>query len=670
MYDISTGLETRITSDTNAQFSPAISGNRIVWLDNRNGNYDIYMYDISTGFETRITSDISSPSNPAIFGNLIAWQDHRNVNADIYMYARDGAGDNSDNCQTRYNPDQSDSNGDGIGDACDADSDGYLSAAYGGNDCNDNNTAVNPGVPDICDGIDNNCNSQTDEGFPLNTYYRDMDGDGYGNPNQITQICPSTPPAGYVTDNTDCIDNNTAINPGAADICDGIDNNCNSQTDEGFADTDGDGISDCVDSDNDNDGLMDEEEIAFGTNPLISDSDGDGVNDFNDVFPLNPLETDDSDGVETRITSNNTTQYSPAISGNRMVWQDNRNGNDDIYMYDISTGLETRITSDTNAQFSPAISGNRIVWQDNRNGNSDIYMYDISTGLQTRITSDTASPYSPAISGNRIVWQDHRDSHYDIYLYDISTRVETRITSNTTNYPSYPAISGNRIVWEDHRNVNADIYMYDISTGLETRITSNTETQSNSAISGNRIVWQDHRNGHFDIYMYDISSGLETRITSNTNYQAYPAISGNHIVWNDYRNGNFDIYMYAGDGAGDNSDNCPTRYNPDQSDSNGDGIGDACDTDGDGYVSTAYGGNDCNDNDVNIYPGGPAARISGVGYYLTLQDAYNAADNGDTIQGQGVTFTGDFNADLNKTVTIEGGYNCSYSAVSGITTKT
>ncbi|MBI5663870.1 MAG: hypothetical protein HZC49_02085 [Nitrospirae bacterium] len=76
---------------------------------------------------------------------------------------------------------------------------------------------------------------------------------------------------------------------------------------------------------------------------------------------------------------------------------------------------------------------------------------------------------------------------------------------------------------------------------------------------------------------------------------------------------------------------------------------------------------DCDDYDANIYPGGPAARISGVGYYLTLQDAYNAAGNGDTVQGQGVTFTGDFNADLNKTVTIEGGYNCGYSAVTGVT---
>ncbi len=98
------------------------------------------------------------------------------------------------------------------------------------NDCDDNNTNIHPGATEICDGKDNDCDGQIDEGL-LNTYYRDADGDTYGNPNNTTQAC--TLPAGYVTNNTDCNDSDSSINPVSTEICDGKDNNCNNLIDEG-----------------------------------------------------------------------------------------------------------------------------------------------------------------------------------------------------------------------------------------------------------------------------------------------------------------------------------------------------------------------------------------------------------------------------------------------------
>ncbi len=163
-------------------------------------------------------------------------------------------------------------------------------------DCNDDAAAINPAAAEICDGIDNNCNGATDEGV-LITYYRDMDGDGFGNIAVTQQAC--SPPSDFVANNTDCNDNSAvekpdqiwykdtdndgyaqtgaatitqcsrpagykaaveltaitddcnddaaAINPAAAEICDGIDNNCNGATDEGvlityYRDMDGDGF--------------------------------------------------------------------------------------------------------------------------------------------------------------------------------------------------------------------------------------------------------------------------------------------------------------------------------------------------------------------------------------------------------------------------------------------
>jgi hypothetical protein len=114
----------------------------------------------------------------------------------------------------------------------DADGDGF-SVCDG--DCDDNNSAVYPNAPEICDGVDNDCNGLTDDADPnitgQNTYYADSDGDGFGDPG-VTQLS-CDPPNGFVTDNTDCDDTNGAANPNATEICDGIDNNCDGIIDEG-----------------------------------------------------------------------------------------------------------------------------------------------------------------------------------------------------------------------------------------------------------------------------------------------------------------------------------------------------------------------------------------------------------------------------------------------------
>ncbi|MEZ4960071.1 MAG: MopE-related protein [Saprospiraceae bacterium] len=112
----------------------------------------------------------------------------------------------------------------------DTDNDGF----YNYQDCDDNNAAINPDAAEVCDGIDNNCNGMVDDGLAFTTYYLDLDGDGYGDAVATLDTCLLTAPAGYVANALDCDDNNMSLNPDAAEICDGIDNDCNGMADDGL----------------------------------------------------------------------------------------------------------------------------------------------------------------------------------------------------------------------------------------------------------------------------------------------------------------------------------------------------------------------------------------------------------------------------------------------------
>ncbi len=102
-------------------------------------------------------------------------------------------------------------------------------------DCNDADANIHPGATEVCDGVDNNCDGKIDDADPavdLSTgtlFHADADGDGYGDPNAPHLSC--TAPVGYVDDNSDCDDTNPAIHPGANEVCDGVDNNCNGLVD-------------------------------------------------------------------------------------------------------------------------------------------------------------------------------------------------------------------------------------------------------------------------------------------------------------------------------------------------------------------------------------------------------------------------------------------------------
>lgn len=88
----------------------------------------------------------------------------------------------------------------------DFDGDGFIAA----NDCDDANAAVFPGNPEVCDGLDNDCNTQVDDGISgiFATYYLDADGDGYGDGANSISACGLPP--GYVPAHGGCTNGSLA----------------------------------------------------------------------------------------------------------------------------------------------------------------------------------------------------------------------------------------------------------------------------------------------------------------------------------------------------------------------------------------------------------------------------------------------------------------------------
>jgi hypothetical protein len=173
--------------------------------------------------------------------------------------------------------------------ACDRPA-GFVAEA---SDCDDGAAGVHPGQVELCDGVDQDCDGLIDdEAEDATAWYGDLDGDGFGNPNDIVLSC--TQPPGRLADALDCDDADDGVNPAVADVCDELDRNCDGRIDACSTVLRGE-----VSRTSATAAWQGEQEWSRAGEALApaGDVDGDGFNDLLVAAPLTDVTTDGNEGA-------------------------------------------------------------------------------------------------------------------------------------------------------------------------------------------------------------------------------------------------------------------------------------------------------------------------------------------------------------------------------------
>lgn len=378
----------------------------------------------------------------------------------------------------------------------------------------------------------------------------------------------------------------------------------------GQADDDGDGLTNeqeaqlgsiAQSADSDNDRLLDGDEVRLGTNIMNPDSDGDGILDGLDIEPLDPLNpaltATVAAGVPTLtltpvpsatlLIPTNTlvpTQVVPTavptltntvvptatsvplpISGSgRIVFESDREGDQELYLYNVADASLVRLTNSGGTDNQPAWSpdGGRIAFTSTRDGNSEIYLMNADGSGVVNLTNSPAEDSFPSWSpdGGSIVFQSNRDGNNEIY----AMRADGADVVNLTNSPSndYAPVwfvergllsSQGWILFSTDRDGNSEIYRMGSDGSELANLTNHPSGDAYPAVlpEGDFIAFVSDRDGNGEIYRMDTNGGDVRNLTNHAANDSLPAWSpdGAWIAFVTDREGNNEVYLIGRDGG-------------------------------------------------------------------------------------------------------------------------
>jgi hypothetical protein len=454
----------------------------------------------------------------------------------------------------------------------DNDDDGWPSVACGGSDCDDGNPLVFPGATeDDCNGVDDNCDG-------LLSPEEDADMDGWARP-----ACAASP------DEADCDDDSTAIHPGATEICDDVDQDCDGSWAEAGADDDADdwlddacGGEDCNDDDPD-------------VHPGAPEVCHDGVDQDCD----GTIDETSSDLGGVRVTNDPSFTFAPKVawtgSSFGVVCQDSRSGSGEAWFSHVapdgsSLGSDVQVSDPAGATWLPDIAWTgstfAVAWGDTRDGGIEIYYAHLDAtgaplGTNERISTSGAYATVPTLASTGsevgIAWGDTRHGFPEVYFARLSADgslvgSEVRVTDDPANsYGQNMVWTGSEfgIAFHDDRDTTYGVYFVRLAAdgtklGTESLVAGGTLYRADEpslAWTGSAygLAWQDVRGGNLEVFMCLLDAAgarvsTDVRVTSAALDSSLPTLvwtaSRFAVAWADERDGDSEILMRLLDSSG------------------------------------------------------------------------------------------------------------------------